>query len=382
MRLYSTPESAERGEITVLGIGETLVAMGVSLWLAAYLGSVRHIAIGGAAVLFMLFRTPRSVELGLRYISDKGMARQVMLVPHKIVNRQTQLTEPVRKLARIVAWGATLVLIAPVIFVTRVGVTIAGAISSPGVALASVPANWNRIVLCTDACHPPEPIPGVETTESGYEEFRLKEWVPNATQSVAFFATFIVLFVPPYVFRLLLKATCFVHLPLLLVVRSRFGESLSVEERLTDIRFGEDERFRRSYGIVVILLMFAATASTVLADAYPALLAGLHPNVAQAFREVYIPVEGREITLKGWHAARVANVVIACWLYFYADRAVRRLKSGNWRGQSVTRTLDVARVIQTVLAAYTIYCSLAIFIYYGLQFELPAFGLELFPTWE
>lgn len=72
MRLWSTPESVRKGEITVLAVAETIAAMGISLWIAWRYETVAHIAISAAIAPFLLLRTPLARRYGL-VIADKWL---------------------------------------------------------------------------------------------------------------------------------------------------------------------------------------------------------------------------------------------------------------------------------------------------------------------
>ena len=75
MRWVSSRESVRQGEPSVLAIVETLVATGISLWIAVRLGTVTHIVIGAGIAPFLLLRTDESAALGisaLRWINAPG----------------------------------------------------------------------------------------------------------------------------------------------------------------------------------------------------------------------------------------------------------------------------------------------------------------------
>lgn len=400
MRFHSTPESAERGEVTVLAIVETIVAMGASLLLAVYLGSVRHIAIGGVAVLFTLFRTPLSVEMGLRAFHWDGPAAKAWL----LAVYGLFLLEPLSRMPRwisipigvpvfFVGGLGLATLIGIIVLVTRVVVTAICVVLSPITSLAAASINWKRIVLCTDTYHPPEPLPGVEIV--GYKSLQMRgmaEAIRKTTAADGAVATlykwcvisilFIVLYLPAFFFRIALKSTCLIHLPFLWRIRTHFGETLSAAEVLEDIRGGESERLQRWYGVIIAFVIFGSILWTIAAAEYPDVLERIPQQVAEPLREAFVPVEGREITFEAWHIARMLNVGIAFWLYLYADKASRRLRSGRWSEQQILSRVSVFRAFLTVLSAYTIYCSLAIFLYHGLDVHLPPMGVRFFPEWE
>ena len=65
-RWTSTPLSADRGEISVLAIVETFVAISISLGIAWYYETIIHIAVSACIAPFLLLRTHRSTVLGVK----------------------------------------------------------------------------------------------------------------------------------------------------------------------------------------------------------------------------------------------------------------------------------------------------------------------------
>ena len=65
MRVLSTAESVDNGEITLLAILETIVATSVAIYLSVTFGSFKWIAWSVCIVPFLLLRTTHSTLLGL-----------------------------------------------------------------------------------------------------------------------------------------------------------------------------------------------------------------------------------------------------------------------------------------------------------------------------
>ena len=66
MRWVSSRESVRQGEPSVLAIVETLVAMGLSLWIAVHFATVEHVVIGACVAPLLMLRTDESAALGVR----------------------------------------------------------------------------------------------------------------------------------------------------------------------------------------------------------------------------------------------------------------------------------------------------------------------------
>jgi hypothetical protein len=70
VRLFSTPESVRRGELSMLAIAETIAASGLSFWLAWRLGSIEHIVLASAITPFLLLRTRLSTRFALHLFTE------------------------------------------------------------------------------------------------------------------------------------------------------------------------------------------------------------------------------------------------------------------------------------------------------------------------
>lgn len=66
MRIHSTRESVEAGEISVLAIVETLAAMLLSIFIAVQFGTLKWIAVSCCVAPLLLLRTEKSVSLCLK----------------------------------------------------------------------------------------------------------------------------------------------------------------------------------------------------------------------------------------------------------------------------------------------------------------------------
>jgi hypothetical protein len=67
MRWFSTVESADNLEFSVLAAVESLAAVCLSLWLAWYFQTATHILAAACLAPFLLLRTEESTERGLRW---------------------------------------------------------------------------------------------------------------------------------------------------------------------------------------------------------------------------------------------------------------------------------------------------------------------------
>lgn len=66
MRLVSNNESVARGEISILALVETLVAIALVFYLSAHFNTLRWLAFAMCVSPLLLLRTDESVRLGAR----------------------------------------------------------------------------------------------------------------------------------------------------------------------------------------------------------------------------------------------------------------------------------------------------------------------------
>src|SRR2546430_1007967 len=130
MRLWSTPESVRQGEPTVLAIIETLAAMAASVWIAVHFGTWKHVLIGFCVAPFLLLRTDASCEQAVHWFDD---------FISKMHRSGWRLSFPIS-----MTW---FLIGGPIV---RVAATLVYFFREPKACLASIAANWWRMVCATD----------------------------------------------------------------------------------------------------------------------------------------------------------------------------------------------------------------------------------------
>ena len=138
MRWVSNKESVREGEPSVLAIAETLIAMGLALWIAVHFGTVKHVVIGACIAPFLLLQTDESAVLGIRACQ-------------RILGRLFDLfgQSPLPKLILL------LLMLVPI----RVFAIIATVVRSPVAGIRAILRNWWRIAVATDFCRSPQFLP-------------------------------------------------------------------------------------------------------------------------------------------------------------------------------------------------------------------------------
>ena len=157
MRWYSTPESFDKGEVSALAIAEVIVAITVAVGIAVHFDTLRHVAVSALIAPFLLLRTEESIRLGFRiweWLDDRWVK-----VFGKILDDLPMWLLAVLMLPLVVL---PIMLIAAVARFFSVAIA---AVRNPIGAVRAAPSNWQRQTLCIDSAHPPELLPGAETSD-------------------------------------------------------------------------------------------------------------------------------------------------------------------------------------------------------------------------
>jgi len=188
-----------------------------------------------------------------------------------------------------------------------------------------------------------------------------------------------IVYIPSFTYRFSVKSTSIIYGPFIWIINSNLGETASTEEQLVDIREGESERLQRWYAWVIII---STVISFVIAGGSTMVLYSVYTNssdIGKLVLSVFLPTDGFNLHVNGWHVVRFVNAAISIWLFLYADKAIRRLQSGAWQGSHVQRVLDSFQAVKACLAAYIIACSLTAFLKFGIWRTLPSLEFHLFP---
>jgi hypothetical protein len=279
MRIYSTPQSAEEGEISLLAIIETIAAVSLSFWIAVHYQTVTHIFFGACLAPLFLLRTPKSTDFalvnGLSFLYHLIYRPLSLLMP--VADFVTAFPQPIKFM---LAWFTFVVfLIFVLLFFCAISVgsliirfvaIIYGVLSQPTETIKAIPNNWKRLTLATDFLHPPEVIPGIETLpapDSSDPTLRaqaiLFEWkFTNVVRIMLFHGhdasldlsvrivggliaipLFVIIYVPVVLFRLSVKSTSLVYIPLIYVIRQPVSY-LSAKESIADVVHGKGEAIK------------------------------------------------------------------------------------------------------------------------------------------
>lgn len=380
MRWVSNRESVREGEPSVLAIAETLIAMGLTLWIAVHFGTVKHVVIGACIAPFLLLRTDDSAMLGLRtakWIDDWRS------FPPDIIT--TVLTPP----------GLLMLVL------VRMFATVGTIFRTPAAVIRAIPRNWRRITVATDSFHSPQVLPmpddpahldDVNLSVGSFDVFKLVVFFRVARPSESFigkgvrfwivypiFLLVVWLFIvpivslPPFLYRWSLKSTAIIWFPLLWALRPVGPGDEPLKVRLS--------LFEKSDLLRIVLFVSAAALL---------LFAGkliFWNELAQASNTWNESIGGRILTIhvapgviEWWQIATALNSAIAIGLWLYVRSCLRHDEAGVPRRETVVESLLAwGLFVRRLLTSYTIVCVGYLYLREAVTWQLPPLGGKLFP---
>jgi hypothetical protein len=337
MRLYSTPESAHKGEVTKLAIVETFLAVAVYVWICTVQGSWRSLATIVLIAPLMLFRTAAASALGMvwykRWFDTFDDSSGGTVLAQYVVTP-------------LVGIGI------------RVISTIVAVLKDPIAALRQAPDNWVRQTLCVDFVHPPEIVPGEASDPEGDDipKFAdVAEAVVSPYESafsrsvvVTFSIPFLLIgWIPAFAYRLSFKATAFVYGPFIWIADATAGSRLPLAKRLEAIKDGQLESVRRGFSWLVFGLLATKAA----------FLWGL-VSVASLRAKFETARAIRLLDLDGWPWWQIlagTDAILTFGLLFFADGAIRRADTPQaWSEEAVRNTISFTTFVRATLALIAI----------------------------
>lgn len=370
-----------------MALAETLLAVAISAGIAIRYQTLAHVALSACLAPFLLMRSPESVAQGVRWFNR--------LMPRRS-SRSGNLI--------VIGWLYTRV------FVCSVAVKIAATVSHPIKGAQSIPANWVRVVLCTDIRTPVELVPGLGPARQTLEDITKNKRVSGfgfllATAIVAYLPMTAILWVQslvrdgiwhhfltllasmvvaaqtvavyglacyavPYLYRLSLKSTALVWLPLVYVVHATFDETVKLSVQLDEIRRSALWKLIRILSWVTLALL--AWKIFIL------------PNVIELWNaqswtrilNVYVMPD----VIHPWHLAAGLNSAIALiGFYYFLDRAPRRLREGIWTESKVLHGLQTFTFVRGTISIYTIFVGLYLTVVAAQFTNWPAWSGKIVP---
>ena len=257
MRLYSTPESVRAGEVTVLAIVETVIAVTIAIYIASRRNTLMHIAIAASIAPFLLLRTNDAVEMGIKWFGKMDQLRETWSLENAYNNFPVNFPQTVwiiHPLAILIFMIISYIGLVSTFMIRIISIIITST-RHPLESFKEIPKNWFRIVVAMDMLYPPEIIAGAEL--SGLSEYDRWKWSRFISDEIAdkkaifrgitisqkfqgykkflivllvvvlaimFAFSMLVLisiyYIPSLIFRFSLKSTSLIYLPIIWIIRS------------------------------------------------------------------------------------------------------------------------------------------------------------------
>jgi hypothetical protein len=365
IRWTSTPLSADRGEISVLAIVETLIANGISLWIAWQLQTLLHIAVSASLAPLLLLRTKRSTTFALaRYLTIISSA-------------------PTGRAAEIIFLFIWVISLPFVSIFLKIYSTVRSLFLRPLISIEAIPYNWRRAVLCVDTIYPPEILPGAERLckRSKFRDFpTLRRYADAFRDNLGFtdllFLASAGLFVgftlfASIVYRFSLKSTALIWSPLLWVVWDARGSGVA----RVDLKHILDRplyKVMRAYSALIAILFAVKIALLFKIQAVVEAL-----NDALESKGIYLYVAPH--MLPSWQLAAVINALLAWLLYLFAEKQLAAREIGDptaFSDGNVRSILATTSVVRNLLAGWAIACTL----YIAWHLAWPGFCVKWLPS--
>lgn len=424
-RWYSTVESAANLEFSILAAVESVCAVSLALWLAWYFQTYTHLVVAVLVAPLLLLRTEESTELGLRwfgmfqhwFINDirketlskllwLGIALAIIGIPilSEYIFRTIESSVFIKALL-IGVWlfmsvlfyvGGIIVIMSLVI---KFFATVINIFTHSKNTFLSIPYNWYRIVCTVDILHPPEILPGIESSKyykpiDGLDQFRYNKWMhvyddeyikeqlylehnirfktlpawikytyknnnrPGLSDIPQHIIGMIV-YVPALFYRWSLKSTALFYLPFIWIIgipKNLKTITERFDEALDKLKNGAWAQVQILYAGIVLLLF---TALPLILEAQFNDLLTQTPDNLKILVNGIVPFFFMT-EIHAWHIARFLAAVLTLVLWWYAsDQIISRKYRSDAGSPQLVLSLQRARALLSLFtlgsAAYVLY---------------------------
>jgi hypothetical protein len=290
-------------------------------------------------------------------------------------------------------------------------------LSHPIKGVQAIPNNWFAVVLCTDVYTPIELVPGVgpvqDTLQSCiFEDDPVRSSFPTLLvgtvfagiltiltyaldnllsppwpfyyvwHGVAAFFEFVLLigtltfalgfafYAVAYCYRLSLKSTALIWLPLVYVVRKSYDQTLSLSTQLNELRQSALWKTIRIVSWAVIALLLAKILIL------PTIIDWWDSHTWAKVLNVYVMPN----VIHPWHVGAGLNAAIALLgYYFFLDPAPRRIMEGIWSESAVRNGLQAFQLLRGLISLYTISVGVYLTLIATSSMHWPAWSWKIIP---
>ena len=397
-----TPQSTTNEIISVLACVDTLIACGLSLWIAFHYDIWLHIGIGALIAPLLLLRTPYSTEKGISWL-DQALEKTGDILDYFASNYFTSKSNSlIDNILTVISILSYLIITSLLSIGIRISATVLGFLKHPIITISYIPTNWKRIALYTDFLHPPEIIPGLESkittdTEGKYNidellfsEY-LKEMIWESFIKAKDIFDYIIgllgllfilfLYVPALIYRWSLKSTSVVYVPLIYLSQLSYIPD-TPEQRAKQILKQKFQLLWAIGGVIICLTLIPillATFTNWLTDY--TIEGSWTRDIINFF--TFVPAMER------WNVARLACAIITVLMFLIAKKFIDTTQNSSNQNPPVSTfvtdltdlSLRTLNLIRGAGVLYIITCALIIFWskIRDIDWILPAIGQDWFP---
>jgi hypothetical protein len=424
MRIYSTSESIDAGEVSLLAIAETICATWIVVYLALWRESLFSIALATVIAPLLLLRTNDSQTRGVKwftifisYVDTYYFKKFVYPVLRRLFEKRlskylvvAEFYNTIHSIVKYSSYAACMMLLLAGSILIRAMATLVAFWFDKKGAICSIPRNWCRITLSIDLIHPPELVPGfdkVDLVASGTPRLaglilftNFRNWLGVVSSLFKYdrditiigvneWLVLCILHVPALLYRWSLKSTSLVFLPFIWAARTNLTAGDTIEDKAGDILEDSIERLSRLYAWFVILFLTALPIA-FLSYAYSARMnywdridffvsSTISPVLSYQILKIFLFVTPDRIEIGSWHLTRLAGAVITVWLYNFAKKSKRKIDRGIWSEREVEAKIAMAAFSRSCLGFWTVASSVAIILTSVRWYALPEVVIRWFP---
>lgn len=369
MRLHATRESCDQGEITVLALVETVLAVALLAFLSVWLETTHWLA--GACLLspLLLLRTKESEQRGLRMWSWLEKKHGALATAHAV-----GVLILILLAYWMAGWWYLLLLFPftgagsamgfyPMIFIIRFSAAVITVIKHPLSSLTAIPENWRRVIFATDSSIFPAIVPGGSEGVSSISMLKALWKHDSFSTRFTLLSAFLTLYPLCAAYRWSLKATCVVYLPLVWLVNKARYRADSARHMLSDYLADEIQTVRRwALGLTGSFLIAKIIVLMRVDEIVSAVKAGVPAWGLKILRTLHPYLTPRHIEL--WQLTPVLNGLLALGMWLYARR-ILRLGDRAPASSTIQFWWNVMSCVTLLLSLYSIACLLKITWDYG-----------------
>ena len=397
MRLFSTRNSFDNGEVSVLAIIETALAICSAIYIATTNKSSILIFSSCVIAPLLLLRTEQSTQMGL-LVATKLLGRldSVFTKLPDPSESTSPLVRTIKKYLYIASMFVIMFIYSTLTYIictiSKVIAVIYGITFYPKQSITAIPLNWFKYVFCIDTANPPEAIVGISNPHKysiypdfdGTKHLTIEGWFHSILTacksrtdfilcSILFSPLLLSILIPSIIYRWSIKSTAVIFTPLLWIINTYGQNIINICDKMTTTRMSIISKIKTAYSALIIILL-----AIKIVFIYNATITVQHINseiLTTLYYNIFIP---NEIPL--WQSASIANSLITLALFFFSDIYLIKSKSSEpintHKAETIFRT---AATLRTILTLYITPCLGYVFFKSLSNIGIPPLKFILFP---